>query len=1029
MGSTINTKYFVSFLLLLFCFVGLSAQNARTISGQVLAENGTPLNGAKILEVGTQNGAFSDQNGNFTLTVSSNDASLEVSFIGFSTQTIPTAGKSSLSISMQESGLALDEVVVVGYGTQQRDDLTGSISAINKENLEGRPVANFQDALQGQVAGLQITNSTGAPGGGTNVVIRGIGTINGGSAPLYVIDGNIIGTSIGNQGAAFTRPDPLSTINPSDIESITVLKDASAAAMYGARAANGVIIITTKRGEAGAPQFSFNAFAGVQNATNTLDLLNSQQYQQVMNTARDNGGLDRITSLDGTTLTTDTDWQDEIFRTAAIQSYELSASGGTPRTKYYTSLNYTDQDGIIIGTGLERVSVRVNTDTKLGRFKVGNSLNISRTTFDKESIGNSQSILSNAIANQPNVPVRDPNSIGGFAGPTPADGEPTLNPVAAQSLVTNENVTNRILATVFGEVEIVNGLNYRLNLSADLISFHDRFAAPLFEQGGLQIPGFEDGAQVREARGESNSYLIENTLNFKRIVNKHNIDLLGGFTAQQTEFENLNARVVGQFTGSGLPIISGSNDIRSFGGIVRETRTTSIIGRAMYDYDGRYLATVNFRRDGSSRFVGDNVFGNFWSASAGWNIGKEAFMENSGIDLKVRGSYGELGNDAINANAARFTLNNNATYVLGDGQVLAPGVGPAGAVQNSDLRWERQKQLNIGLDIAFMDRALEFTIDYFDKVSEDLLLTVPVPNTTGFNSITLNAGEIQNTGFEFTGRYNVTLGEDFNLSLSANATILDNEVTSLFGDIEGIERDRFSQLGNATRTRIEEGQSVGAFYGYVVEGIFQSQEEINNAPDQGFDNTAPGDFRYKDISGENGQPDGVIDQFDRTFIGNPIPDLLYGFSVAFDYKNFDFSAQFQGVAGNDIWSETKFFSQSYARTNNLTTAVLDAWTPSNPSTTTPRALPQTVSNNDLISSFFIEPGDYLRLANLQLGYKIPVNNVSFMRFARVYFAAQNLLTFSDYQDVGYDPEVGTNGIDNVVYPRARVITGGVQIQF
>ncbi|WP_194768614.1 SusC/RagA family TonB-linked outer membrane protein [Tamlana sp. I1] len=1029
-----KTKFYLKktallFLLLLGFVFTTTAQQSNDISGSVLDTNGQSLPGATILEKGTMNGAQTDFDGKFNLTVSNPNATLEVSYVGYFTKTVQLNGKKTINITLEEDIAKLDEVVVIAYGTQKKGNVSGSLTSVGSEALEGRPVADFQNSLQGQVAGLTITKNNGAPGGSTSVVIRGKGSISGGSTPLYVIDGNIMNNGIGNQGAGFTNPDPLSTINPSDIESITVLKDASAASIYGARGANGVILITTKRGKAGKARLEFNTYAGFQSAWNTLDLLNSNQYQEVWNNARDNTGQNRIPALDGTTLTTNTNWQREVLRTAPISNYEFRASGGGEKTVYSTSVGYMNQEGIIIGTGLKRYNVTANTDSELGKFKFATSLNVSRTLYDKESIGNEATILNNAISMAPNVPVYDSNNTGGFAGPTLQDGEPAMNPVAAQTLVDNVNKVNRILGSVFATYEIIDGLTYKISTGFDFITFHDRYTVPEFNLNQNQIPGFEQGALVREYFGENNSILLENTLNYKRAFGKHNIDALAGYTVQETHYSDSNTRALGGFTGTGLPVISGRDpDIApQVSGIISETRTTSIIGRLIYDYDNRYLLTANFRRDGSSKFVGDNQYDNFYSGSVGWNIGNEAFLEDTFIsDLKLRASYGSLGNDAINANAARFTLNKSATYVLGTSQGLATGVGPAGIMQNADLRWEKQTQLDVGLDFGIFANKFTMTVDYFEKTSNDLLLPITVPGHTGFSTLTINAGEIVNKGLEVSGVYHGAIGNDFTFNIGGNFTTLDNKVTKLANDLEFIESDGFSQLSNAQRVRMEPGHSVRSFYGYKTDGIFQTQADIDAAPFQS-DLTAPGDFKYVDKN-----DDGVINEEDRDFIGDAIPDITYGLNISMGYKNWDFSAQFQGVSGNDIWSETKFFTQAYARTNNLSTAVLDAWTPTNPSNTMPRQAPRTLTDNYRISDFFIEDGSYFRLKNIQLGYafsdfvRAKLGDLSRLR---IYLAAQNLFTISDYADVGFDPEMGSSGIDNVVYPQARTMTIGLQVGF
>ena len=1008
--------------------------NAQQVSGTVTDLENEPLPGVNILEQGTSNGTLTDVDGNYTLTVTSDSATLIFSSVGYTSEQEAVNNRSTINVILFEDIASLSEIVVIGYGTQQKENVSGAISTVESEAIEGRPVADVESALQGQVAGLQITSNSGQPGANNSVRIRGTSSITGGSEPLYVVDGNIISTGIGGGG------NPLATINPSDIASVNVLKDASAAAIYGARAANGVIIITTKRGEAGEPQINVNVFGGVQSATNTLDLLNAQQYQQVRNQVADNAGVPRIPNLDGTTLTTNTDWQDAVLQTGSIQSYEISASGGGTNTTYYTSLRHYDEGGIVIGTGLRRTSLRINTDTQLGRFKFGNSLTVSRTKFDREFFANGRGALEWAIFNSPAIAIRDSTNIGGYNGPTNDDGDTgVLNPVAAQDLIDRESFVNRILGNVFAEYELLEGLNYRINFGVDLSSYQNRLFAPFFDLGtGDAVVGLPNGAAVEEERGDNTSLLLENTLNFRRTFGKHSVDLLAGYTVQDDQQQEIGIETVGQTIGEEFPVIGGSTEspVPPRGFLVEE-RTVSYIGRVLYDYDSRYLATFNFRRDGSSIFTADNYFENFLSGSVGWVISNEAFMEDNIVsNLKLRASYGFLGNDQINPNATNSVLNTNARYVFSNEQVVLNTFAPGGRIANPNLVWEKQEQLNIGLDIGILDNKLSATVDYFIKNSNDLLLSFPLPTATGFDDIFLNAAEVENRGVELAISYNNQVG-DWRYGVSGNVTFLDNEVISLTEGLAAIERNANNQF--TARNRVEPGNSLFAFYGYQVEGIYQSQEDIDSGPTP-LNGTAPGDLRFADVSGPDGIPDGVITEDDRTFIGDANQDVQYGLTLTAGYKGLDFSAQFQGVAGNDIWSDTKFITQSYFRTTNLSTAVLDAWTPDNPSTTTPRAIPDTDSNNDLASSFFVEDGSYLRLKNLQIGYSLPsalLDNVQGLSRIRIYFAGQNVFTITDY--LGYDPEVGTSsnpgepgqflGFDNIGYPQSRRFTLGVQLGF
>jgi TonB-linked SusC/RagA family outer membrane protein len=1016
-----RTRYiFLSLPFILLISTGLSGQ---IVSGTVYDTDGFPLTGATILQVGTSNGTQTNLEGQFSLEVEGDDPVLRISYLGYLTQDVAVNDRENLDIQLAEDSETLEEVVVIGYGTQTRDNVSGAVSSLSSEAIEGRPVASFQSALQGQVAGLQITSNSGAPGGAANVRIRGTGSITGGSSPLYVVDGVIIQTGVGIAG------DPFATINPNDIASVTVLKDASAAAIYGARAANGVIIITTKRGRSGTPKITLNTYVGSQSVTNTLDLLNAEQYRGVRNTVTENSGESPITNLDpANDLPFDTDWQDAVFQSGVIQNYELSASGGSDNLSYYASLGHFDEEGTIIGTGLERTTLRINTDTRLGRFKFGNSLTVSRSETDLEYVGLGNTILGWTLLNPPTVPIYNEDNIGGFAGSTNADGDPRiLNPVAAQTLIERGGTANRILGSVFTEYELLEGLNYRANLGVDQSSFRNRTFAPFFDLGtGEAVVSLEEGAEVSENLGENFSLLFENTLNFRRLIGDHSIDLLGGYTIQNTEVSGINLRVVGQNISPQLPVVNGSAILPSPPrGFSEQVRTVSYIGRLMYDYDDRYLATFNFRRDGSSIFTEENYFDNFYSGSLGWVVNNEAFLADGPFStLKLRASYGFLGNDQINAGATLALLNSNARYILGEGQGIAPSLAPGGLVANPNLVWEKQSQLNLGVDMGLLDNKLAFSFDYFVKTSDDLLLSFPLPSATGFENIFLNAAEVENSGVEATASYRNRIGE-LGYSLNANLTLLDNEVLALTEGLESIDRNATNEF--TARNRIEVGQSLFAFYGYKTDGIYQSEEEIAAGPTP-LGGTAPGDLRFVDVN-----EDGVINEDDRTFIGDANQDVQYGFGLQLNYRAFDFSVQFQGVSGNQIWNDTKYLTQAYFRVSNLSTDVLDAWTPTNPSTTQPRAVSPNIANNDVGSDFFVEDGAYLRLKNLQLGYTLgsgAIDRLGVLSSARIYFAAQNLLTFTDYS--GYDPEVGGSGgfgFDNVGYPQSRRVTVGLTLGF
>ena len=1037
-------------LLLFLSFVIAHRAAAQSITGTVTdATDGSGLPGVNILAKGTTTGTVTDIDGNYRITVADNTETLVFSSVGYQSVEEAIGGRTTISVSLDPDVQGLDEVVVIGYGTQERKDITGAVTSVDAEQISRQPIANVQQALQGQTPGVQVTQEGGQPGGSVDVKIRGIGSINSNNSPLYVVDGVIINGNLEN-------------FNPNDIASVDVLKDASASAIYGARAANGVVLITTKRGKEGGAQFTFDAYYGVQSAWKTLDLLNAQQYQAVTNETYDNAGLNRIPALDGTTLTTNTDWQDAVLRTAPIQSYNLGMSGGGEHTRYYVSANYFNQQGIIVGTGAQRGSLRVNTDTEKGRFKFGNSVQISRTDRDSEASNNATSILQSAIQGAPYLPIYDDNNVGGFAGPGADDGEPWFNPLGVQELVSNNILRDRIVGNVYGELEIIAGLTYRTSLGIDLSSADRRFFAPYFEQAGgasEQIPGFEQIPFLEQSSQKQFSWIAENLLTYTQSFGNHHLTALVGYTAQESSTTSQETQVTGGNLNS-VRVLNGSSEIVFARGTLNEWAINSLLGRLSYDYDGRYLLQLNVRRDGSSRFGPENRYGTFPSISAGWRISEEAFMQRLSptlSDLKLRGSYGVLGNDGIGNYTWQTTLNPNAGYVFGRDQGFAGAVVPSN-LPNEGLLWEEVQQLDIGLDIGLFNNRLLLNADYYVKTTTNMLLRADVPRSSGTNQITLNAGEVRNRGLELAAQYRHSEGP-WQYQIGANLTTIDNEVISL-GDNDAIASGSWGQQAGALRKLTDVGQPIGSFYGYQVAGIFQDFEQIRNAAlpvglspfdEEGNLLTGedlngkvmPGDLIYRDINGEDengeltGRPDGIIDESDRTFLGSPIPNLVYGFDASVSYRGFDFYVLLQGVSGNDLFSETKFTLEGYHRAYNQGVAVLDRWTESNPSTTVPRAIPSTFNYNTRVSSRWIEDGSYLRVKNVQLGYTLPtpLQDRLSVSNARVYVSAQNLFTFTDY--LGFDPEIGSpsnreidsNGIDGVNYPQARTFLVGIKFGF
>ncbi len=1029
--------------------------SALTLSGRVTAQDGSGVPGASVSLKGTTLGTATDGEGKFALTVPDGSGTLVISSIGYVTEEIPINNRSTIDVTLVTDIKSLSEVVVVGYGSQQRKDLTGAISSVSAQELKSVPITSVDQALQGRAAGVRVTANTGAPGSAQTVDIRGIGTINS-SQPLYVIDGFPVNAISGGP-----NNNPLATLNPNDIASMEVLKDASATAIYGARGANGVIIITTRRGQSGKPKVTLDAYYGVQSVWRKLDLLNAREYADFANEMQarakaqfpTNNAYNPIPALqDPNNLRADTDWQDEMFRTAPIQNYTLGVSGGSPNSTYNVSLGYFNQDGILLGTGFKRYSLQINSEYKISkRIKFGQSLNLGRAQTTTGT-GGSVAML---VAALPTVPVRNPNNLGGFDGPNKEDTQDARNPVAESTLRKNNNTRYRILGTVYGEYEILDGLTYRLNLGADALLGQQFNFFPKYFAGDLDQ---STRSEISETSSVDFSPLIENTLTFQRSFGKHNLTALAGYTQQKFDSRFISGSGRNVPEQGGITVLGAVTSDSKVGGGEFSNSLQSLIGRVNYDFAGKYLVTATVRRDGSSRFNPSNRWGTFPSASVGWRVSEEAFMQGIRAisDLKVRASYGITGNQEFPNYQFLPTLTNVANYVFG-GQVVT-GVTIKDAF-NPNIRWEQTAQTDIGLDLGLFDNRVVLTTDYFIKRTTGMLVQVPLPNSVSFglggpfdNSTAIgpfvNNGTVDNRGLEVALTYRKNTGR-FTYSFSGNFTTIENELVSLG---EGQPR-----INGVTRT--EPGQPIGYFYGWVKEGIFQTKEEVtakNTKPEmdpvtgqQKVDangapvftpyqpGAQPGDVIFKDIDG-----DGVITDRDRTRIGSPFPKYTYGFTANAAYANFDLSLMLQGVGGVDIYNGMGVFLTGIYRPYNASSAALNRWTESNPTNDMPRAVSGDPNNNARISDRFVEKGDFMRIKNLTLGYSVPTAGLeSWSKGAvssvRLYATAQNLLTFTKYS--GFDPEKGANGepsvantqrgIDGGTFPQARVILVGLQLGF
>lgn len=1007
----------------------------NVVRGSVTAyESDESLPGVNIIIKGTTLGTTTDADGNYSLEAAP-DAVLVFTYIGYVQEEIPVNNRSVIDVSLTPDIKSLQEVVVIGYGTQERKDLTGAISSVSSEELDKINASGLDEALQGRTAGVFVTPSTGQPGAPIEVNIRGVSSL-GNNSPLYVIDGVPVFNDVSTFGAG--QKNPLATLNPQDIESIDILKDASAAAIYGARAANGVVLITTKRGKAGETTLAFDGYAGVQQFNRTIDMMNSSQMAAHSIEADQAAGQTPAPAFsDPNVLDQNTDWQDEAFSAAPIQNYSLTVSGGNQNSKYAVVGGFFDQQGILPNTGFRRYSARINTDFDVGKiFKIGESLSLSRGDWTG-GFNPASDFLQELLQSSPTLPVKDPDNLGGFAGPTPevTGGNTRSNKIAELSLNDANTLQNRILGNVYAELKLFESLSYRLNAGADILFGESKSFSPVYELGGRSNPR----ASISEGRRSENIFLLEHTLSFAPYINQdHDFSFLLGYSQQSALIRNMNGGVQ-DFPNNDTRTINAGFGQSNISGGETEWALRSFFGRLNYTFKDRYILMATVRRDGSSRFGSERRYGTFPSFSAGWRLGDEPFMDNVGAisDLKLRFSWGQVGNQEIPAYASFATIEPVARYIIGAGQGVVPGAAFLEG-GNRNLQWETTTQTDIGIDMGLFENRLIFTADYFVKNTTDLLLQLPVPSSSGIrrnNGPFRNAGEMKNSGLEFSLTYQNSAGA-FNYDISGNLSTVTNEVISLGGQEQIIAQVQTDP--HVANTITQPGGTIGEFYGYIMDGVFANQAEVDAHAEQ--DGAAPGDIRFRDISGPDGTPDGLITPDDRTVIGNPLPDFFYGLSGNFGFKNFDVSIFFQGVQGNEIYNLLWAGLNEGSGDNNASTEMLNRWTPNNTDTNIPRAVSDDPNNNTRPSTRFIENGSYLRLRNLQIGYNFSgdlLESLNLSRF-RIYVSGQNIFTATDYRS--YNPEIGilntdpnrrslTRGIDFGTYPIPQIFSGGIQVTF
>ncbi len=1012
-------------------------QKQNRITGVVTsADDGLSVPGVSVVVKGTSNGTSTDFDGNFNIQAEIGQT-LIFSFVGMATQEIIIKSY-TLNIVLESNNLDLDEIVVVGYGTQKKSDLTGAVSSVRGEDLKKTPSSNPVNSLQGRVAGVTITKYGGAPGAGSSITIRGIGTV-GNNTPLYIIDG---------------LPGSMSLINPDDIESFEILKDGAAAAIYGSRAANGVVLITTKKGKEGEINIDLNMHIGQNKAINQLELLDSEGYVKVNKMMYDN--FNQYVATDDKKalpnyvtdpITANTNWQDEVSRTALQQNYSLSINGGTDLGYYGISGSWNDEEGTLIGSDYLKKTLRAKLGMKKGRLSVDANISYAETNYEKQKFS-----LRDAYKL---IPLITPFDKDGNVQLTSGDMPTNANPYANHLNQKGKTDLQYFSANITGRLKLTEWLSYQVNLG--LInsnktewSYHTKF--------NRSPKDGEDWIYYGEERKNYRSQIMEHLLNFNKDFGKHSFASVIGYTASKQTNNWIGANVTGKNTVYSakddtvitedkiggfldprwMTLNAGKGGTYKAYGSKNEYTRTSILGRINYSYDSKYLLQVTTRRDGSSKFGVDSRYGTFPSVALGWRITEEDFMsEYDFIDnLKLRASWGKLGNEiTLDYYAHQALISTGNTYSLGAvrGSGSNPWVGSiAKGLENREIQWETTISKNLGLDFTFLGNVINGTVNYYNTTTKDMLIYRQLPGSAGLDSPVLNVGEISNKGLELELAYHKDNG-DFKYSLSTTFTTIKNKVVALASKDQALfgEGLKFGDSHFPTQTKV--GYEIGSFFLYKTDGLFQSMDEINaykNEKGEKLQEYAkPGDMRFKDTNG-----DGLLDEKDKVYSGSGIPDFTYSINLNASYKGFDFSMMFYGVQGNKLYNGNRYYLENMSSGQNFLASSLNAWTETNRNTNTPRAVLGDANKNTRESDRYLENGSFLRLKNVEIGYTLPKSMIKRLGISkcRIYFNAQNVFTLTDYS--GIDPEVGrenvlNTGIDRSLYPINKSFFAGVQLSF
>lgn len=1014
-------RIYLSIFCMIFACV-LSAQSR--VAGKVtLAADKEAAIGATIQVKGTNIGAVTDIEGNYSVNVPNAQAILVFSYTGFATQEIEVGNQTTINVALSESASQLDEVVVTGYGAQKRSNISGSVATVSAAEIAERPILRVEQALQGRTAGVQIAQNSGSPGSTLSVRVRGVGTINN-ADPLYIVDGIPV--------------DGLDFLNPNDIETINVLKDAASAAIYGSRGANGVVLITTKGGKRNQDgKISYEAYQGLQRASRFVDLLTAQEYAVLQSEAYIAAGKTPLPEfVYPAALGEGTNWQEAIFQTAPIASHQLTMTGGSERSAYTISGNYFSQDGIVGGNkaNFQRGTVRFNGVNDLKKWlTVGNNLGF--TWLERQGLSeNNQynSPLIRALNMDPITPIHKADGTYAYSNYSSTD---IANPVNGIEQTHNTWRSNRFVGSVFADVKLAKGLTFRSAFSLDATFAVQRGFNPKYDLSNIpsisEAPAAEKSLinSVSVGNNTWRNWQLENVVTYQtQIAGDHNLTFIGGTTALQNRYDGsggANTNLPSNdpkdaYIGNTIDPIASQSAYQ----FASESSLLSYFTKANYDWNNTLLFSATLRADGSSRFGKNNRFGYFPSFSAGWVASHASFWKVDAVNfLKVRASWGQNGNDRIGDYAFTTVVNNGQNYTFSNDQIITNGA-VALTSANPDLQWETSTQTDIGIDAELLDGRIQFTTDYYIKKTSDMLYAAPIPLVAGTAPPIQNVATAENRGWELALSYR-NFDHALRYSVGGNVAFVKSEVTSLGRGGEPVFSG-FVQSANANASKTDVGQPLASFFGFVTDGIFQNQAEVEAAAFQS-NETKPGDIRFKDLDGN-----GVIDAEDRTWIGNPTPAFTYGFNADLQWKGFELNMFFQGTHGNDIYVNTTRFDFPFV---NRPSSSLGRWTGEGTSNTEPRVSLTDPNQNARVSDRFVEDGSYLRLKTIQLGYNLPKAWLKKVRFEKmkIYVTGQNMLTFTKYS--GLDPEIGSVGgslelgIDRGFYPQARTVLGGVSLTF